>query len=115
MRRMPAPAQEQNLQAQNQNISPKVAGPAPLGQGEKRGKVEGRSFSRSPQTSAGDAVLAYAGRAVTETGCRLRFASDRRPGLHFCLAPGRAGLIEFSRDGGRSWIAPAERRPRWTC
>ena len=96
----PAPAQEQNLQAQNQNISPRVPGPAALGQAKNAAK----SKAAPSQTSAGDAGAAYAGRAVTETV----MVSDSRliaaPGSTFVWRPGHAGLIEFSPDGGRSWM-----------
>ncbi|MGB2899004.1 MAG: hypothetical protein WBB89_07050 [Candidatus Acidiferrum sp.] len=106
--RMPAPAQEQNLQAQNQNISPKVPGPAPLGQAKNVAKSKTATPAApppaAPQTSAGDAGAAYAGRAVTE----MVMVSDSRliaaPGSAFVWRPGRAGLIEFSPDGGRSWM-----------
>jgi hypothetical protein len=100
----PVPAQEQNLQAQNQNISPNVAGPAPLGQAKNVAKPKATPSPAPPQTPAGNAGAAYAGRAVTE----MVMVSDSRliaaPGSSFVWRPGRAGLIEFSPDGGRSWM-----------
>ena len=98
--RTPAPAQEQNLQAQNQNISPKVPGPAPLGQAKNVAKSKA---APSPAPAA-EAASGYAASAATETV----MVSDSRliaaPGSAFVWRPGRAGLIEFSPDGGRSWM-----------
>jgi len=102
--RMPAPAQEQNLQAQNQNISPRVAGPAPLGQAKNVAKSKAAPSPAPPQTSAGDAGAAYAGRAVTEMVMVSDPSRITAPGSNSVWRPGRAGLIEFSRDGGRSWM-----------
>ena len=98
--RMPAPAQEQNLQAQNQNISPKVPGPGPLGQAKNVAKS---NAAPSPAPAA-EAASGYAASAATETV----MVSDSRliaaPGSTFVWRPGRAGLIEFSPDGGHSWM-----------
>jgi len=106
--RMPAPAHEQNLQAQNQNISPKVAGPAPLGQTKNLAKAKTATPAAPPpappQTSAGDAGAAYAGRAVSEMVMVSDSSRITAPGSNSVWRPGRAGLIEFSRDGGRSWM-----------
>src|SRR6266851_634433 len=104
--RMPAPAREQNLQAQNQNISPKVAGPAPLGQAKNVAKSKTATPaapSHSPAPAA-EATSGYAASAATETV----MVSDSRliaaPGSAFVWRPGRAGVIEFSPDGGHSWM-----------
>src|SRR6266850_439957 len=102
--RMPAPAQEQNLQTQNQNISPKVPGPAPLGQTKNLAKSKAAPSPAPPQTSAGDAGAAYAGRAVSEMMMVSDSSRITAPGSNSVWRPGRAGLIEFSRDGGRSWM-----------
>jgi len=102
--RMPAPAQEQNLQAQNQNISPKVAGPAPLGQAKNVAKAKAAPSPAPPQTAAGEAGAAYAGRAVSEMVMVSDSSRIMAPGSNSVWRPGRAGLIEFSRDGGRSWM-----------
>lgn len=102
--RVPAPAQEQNLQAQNQNISPKVPGPAPLGQAKNVAKSKAAPSPAPPQTSAGDAVSAYAGRAVSEMVMVSNPSRITAPGSNSVWRPGRAGLIEFSPDGGRSWM-----------
>jgi hypothetical protein len=100
----PVPAQEQNLQAQNQNISPKVSGPAPLGQTKNLAKSKVATPPDPPPAPAADAVSSYAAGATTE----MVMVSDSRlivaPGSTFVWRPGRAGLIEFSTNGGRSWI-----------
>jgi hypothetical protein len=102
--RMPAPAQEQNLQAQNQNISPKVAGPALLGQAKNAAKSKTATPAAPPPAPAAEAASNYGVSAATE----MVMVSDSRliaaPGSTFGWRPGRAGLIEFSRDGGRSWM-----------
>jgi len=102
--RMPVPAQEQNLQAQNQNISPKVPGPAPLGQTKNLAKSKAAPSPAAPQTAAGDAGAAYAGSAVSEVVMVSDPSRIMAPGSNSVWRPGRAGLIEFSRDGGRSWM-----------
>jgi len=108
--RTPAPAQEQNLQAQNQNISPRVPGPAPLGQAKNVAKSKA---APSPAPAA-EAASGYAASAATETV----MVSDSRliaaPGSAFVWRPGRAGLIEFSPDGGRSWMRQRA-ASSWTC
>jgi len=100
----PAPAQEQNLQAQNQNISPKVAGPAPLGQAKNVAKSKTATPAAPSPAPAAEAASGYAASAATETV----MVSDSRliaaPGSAFVWRPGRAGVIEFSPDGGRSWM-----------
>lgn len=102
--RMPAPAQEQNLQAQNQNISPKVAGPAPLGQAKNVAKLRTATPAAPPPAPAAEAASNYAVSAATE----IVMVSDSHlvaaPGSTLVWRPGRAGLIEFSRDRGRSWM-----------
>ena len=102
--RVPAPAQEQNLQAQNQNISPKVPGPAPLGQTKNLAKSKAAAPPAPPPAPAAEVASNYAVSAATQmvmvTDARLITA----PGSTFVWRPGRAGLIEFSPDGGRSWM-----------
>ena len=99
-----APAQEQNLQAQNQNISPKVPGPAPLGQTKSLAKTKAVTPAAPPPAPAAEVASNYAANGATEavmvTDSRLIVA----PSSTFVWLPGRAGLIEFSRDGGRSWM-----------
>jgi hypothetical protein len=100
----PVQAQEQNLQAQNQNISPRVAGPAPLGQAKNSAKPKAATPAAPPPAPLADEVASYAASASREmvilSGARLIAA----PGSTFIWRPGRAGLILFSRDGGRSWV-----------
>jgi hypothetical protein len=101
--RTPAPSQEQNLQAQNQNISPKVAGPAPLSQTKNLAKSKAATPAAPPPAPA-EVVSNYAANGATEA---LMVADSRlitAPGSTFVWLPGRAGLITFSRDGGRSWM-----------
>jgi hypothetical protein len=101
---MPAPAQEQNLQAQNQNVSPKVPGPAPLGQTKNVAKSKTATPPAPPPARAAGVASNYAASAATE----MVMVSDSRlvaaPGSTFVWRPGRAGLIEFSPEGGRSWV-----------
>jgi hypothetical protein len=98
------PAQEQNLQAQNQNISPKVTGPALLGQTKNVAKSKTATPPAQPSAPAAEMGSNYVVSAATETV----MVSDSRlvvaPGATFVWRPGRAGLIEFSPDGGRSWV-----------
>ena len=102
--RSPAPAQEQNLQAQNQNVSPKVPGPAPLGQTRNLTKSKATTPAAAPPASAAEVASNYAVSGATEAV----MVSDSRlitaPGSTFVWRAGRAGLIEFSRDAGRSWM-----------
>jgi hypothetical protein len=99
-----APAQEQNLPAQNQNVSPKVPGPAPLGQTKNVAKSKTAAPAAPPPAPAAEVASNYALSAATETV----MVSDSRliaaPDSTFIWRPGRAGLIEFSPDGGRSWM-----------
>jgi len=102
--RMPAPAHEQNLQAQNQNISPKVAGPAPLGQAKSVAKSKAAAPAAPPPAPTAEAASNYEVSAATETVMVTDSRLIAAPGSTFVWRPGRAGLIEFSRDGGRSWM-----------
>ncbi len=101
---MPAPAQEQNLQAQNQNVSPRVAGPAALGQTKNLAKSKTATPPAPPPAPSAEAASNDAVSAASE----MVMVSDSRlvaaPGSTFVWRPGRAGLIEFSPDGGRSWM-----------
>jgi hypothetical protein len=105
--RIPAPAQEQNLQVQNQNISPKVAGPAPLSQTKNLAKPKASKAgtpAAPPPAPAPEVASNYAVSGATEA---VMVADSRlivAPSSTFVWLPGRAGLIEFSRDGGRSWM-----------
>ena len=106
--RIPAPspsqAQEQNLQMQNQNISPKMPGPAVLGQTKNLAKSKAATPAAPPPAPAPEVASNYAVSGATEavmvTDSRLIVA----PGSTFVWRPGRAGLIELSRNGGHSWM-----------
>jgi hypothetical protein len=96
-----APAQDQNLQVQNQNNPPKAPGPAPLGQANAAKRM--KAAPSPPPAAPAGVVSGYAGGAVSE----MVMVSDSRlitaPGSNFVWRTGRAGLIEFSKDAGRSW------------
>ena len=100
----PAPAQEQNLQAQNQNISPKMPGPALLGQTKNVAKSKTATPPAQPPAPAAEVALDYAAGAATETVMVSDSPLITAPGATFVWRPGRAGLIEFSPDGRRSWM-----------
>lgn len=107
-----AQTQTANAQLQNQNNAypAKVPGPAPLNQAEASKKLRAVPAARAaiaappPQPSAEDTVSGHLAGASTE----MVMVSDSRmiiaPGSMFVWRPGRAGLIEFSPNGGRSWI-----------
>ena len=104
-----ASGQAGNAQLQNQNnaYSPKVAGPAPLGQMEaaKKMKTVATPPPAPPAASAADATTALTVGAASQT---VMVESDPRlifaPGSNFEWRTGRTGLIEFSKDAGRSWM-----------
>jgi hypothetical protein len=99
-----APAQVQNLQVQNRNASPAVPGPAPLGQTSNLAKSKTAPPPAPPTAPAAEVVSNY---EVSSTAEMVMVADVRlvaAPGSTFVWRPGRAGLIEFSRDGGRSWM-----------
>jgi hypothetical protein len=106
----PAQLQAQALNAQSPNQynrnSPKVPGPAPLGQAEEK-KLKARPPSPAPPAApevVADAVSSYTNSASLEVA---RAISNPRlispPGSRVIWRAGRNGLIEFSRDGGSSW------------
>jgi len=100
--RTPAPSQEQNLQAQNQNISPKMPGPAALGQTKNLAKPKATTPAAPPPAPA-EVVSNYAANGATEAVMVADSRLITAPSSTFVWLPGRAGLIAFSRDGGRSW------------
>ena len=100
-------AQAGNVQSQNQNnaYSPKVSGPGPLGQAEPTKKMKAAPSPPPAPAPAADATSALTSiGAVSETV----MVSDSRliaaPGSNFVWRTGRAGLIDFSQDAGRSWV-----------
>jgi photosystem II stability/assembly factor-like uncharacterized protein len=101
-------AQASNSQLQNQSNSnsPKVAGPAPLGQTEAK-KLKAPSAApaapAAPEVVA-DTVSSYSNSASLEVARAIsnpRFISP--PGSRVIWRAGRGGLIELSKDGGSSW------------
>jgi hypothetical protein len=96
-------SQEQNAPLQNQNnaYSPKVSGPGPMGQAEASKKMK----AAAPMPSA---PLAGASGNLVGSVSELVMVSDSRlisvPGSNFVWRTGPAGLIEFSQNGGRSWV-----------
>ena len=101
--RTPAPSQEQNLQVQNQNISPKVAGPAPLSQTKNLAKSKAATPAAPPPAPSAEMSSNYAVSGATEAVMVADSRLITAPGSTFAWLPGRAGLIAFSRNGGRSW------------
>jgi hypothetical protein len=101
--------QTANVQSQNQlNInSPKVPGPAPLGQMEpKKMKVASAAPAAPPSQPAavGGVASSYNSSASLEVAREIfnpRLISP--PGSSFIWRAGRSGLIELSKDGGASW------------
>ena len=101
-------AQTGNVQSQNQNnaYSPMVSGPGPLGQAETAKKMKAVPSPPPAPAAAADATSALTSiGSVSET---VMVESDPRlisaPGSNFEWRAGRAGLIEFSKDTGRSWV-----------
>ena len=101
--------QAANVQSQNQlNInSPKVPGPAPLGQMEaKKMKAASAAPAAPPSqpSAVGGVAPAYNSSASLEVAREIsnpRLISP--PGSNFIWRAGRSGLIELSKDGGSSW------------
>ena len=103
-------APSQNAQTQNQYNYPqqKVPGPGPLNQSEPPKKVKRAEDAPAapppPSGAVGGAVSSYNDRASLEVA---RAISNPRlispPGSNLIWRAGRAGLVEFSRDGGASW------------
>jgi hypothetical protein len=107
----------QNAQIQNQNnnyISPKVAGPAPMGQVQSPAKAKSTAAATSPAPAPAPPPPppAEVGGVVSnypDTGSLIvaRSVSNSRlfssPGSNVFWRVGRGGLIEFSKNGGSSW------------
>ena len=101
--------QAANVQSQNQlNInSPKVPGPAPLGQTETKKRKAASAAPAAPpsQPSAvGGVAPAYNSSASLEVAREIsnpRLISP--PGSSVIWRAGRSGFIELSKDGGSSW------------
>jgi hypothetical protein len=99
--------QAANVQSQNQSDanSPKAPGPAPLGQIEAK-KMKSVTAAPAPQPGvAGEIASSYNQSAALEVARAIanpRLISP--PGSSIVWRAGRNGLIEFSKDGGSSWL-----------
>jgi hypothetical protein len=107
----------QNAQIQNQNnnyVSPKVAGPAPMGQMQSPAKAKSAAAAASaaPAPASPPPPPAEVGGVASnypDTGSLIvaRSISNSRlfssPGSNVFWRVGRSGLIEFSKNGGSSW------------
>ena len=110
-----APSQDSQIQNQNNNyVTPKVAGPAPMGQMQSPAKAKSTTTAAAspapaapppqPAEAVGGAASNYASSPSMEVA---RAVSNPRlispPGSKAVWLAGRSGLIEFSKDGGSSW------------
>jgi Photosynthesis system II assembly factor YCF48 len=102
-------AQAANVQSQNQlnTNSPKVPGPAPLGQMEaKRRKAASAAPAAppSPPAAVGGVAASYNSSASLEVAQAISNPHlISPPGSSVIWRAGRSGLIELSKDGGASW------------
>ncbi len=102
--RMQAQAANVQSQIQSNSNSAKVPGPAPLGQtGNKKNLMKTAPVPAAPEPAAGT----VAGLTTTTSMMEVVTVSNPRliavPGSNVMWRAGRAGLVEFSRDGGGSW------------
>jgi hypothetical protein len=107
----------QNAQIQNQNtnyVSPKVAGPGPMGQMQSPAKAKSTTAAASaapaPAAPPSQPAEVTGGASNYNESASLKVAraiSNPRlispPGSIAVWRAGRGGLIEFSKDGGSSW------------
>jgi len=95
--------QAANAQSQNQYLynAPKVSGPGPLGQAESKKKLM-KPAQPAPAPPA-EAVSGFAGATALEMVAVSNPHLIAAPGSNVIWRAGRAGLIEFSSDGGASW------------
>jgi hypothetical protein len=102
-------SQAANMQSQNQMISPKVPGPAPLSQTEQSKKTKSDSAAHNfrlappaaPQAPA--PVAGFAGAATTQVAAFSNPHLIAAPGTNALWRAGHTGMIEFSTDHGTSW------------
>jgi hypothetical protein len=98
----PAPSvQSQNQNQYNYNVQ-KAPGPAPMGQAESAKKMKAAPSAPSPAAVAG-AKADYRDTATLMLAGISSPGLISAPGSHVLWRAGRAGLIEFSADGGKSW------------
>ncbi len=95
-------AQSAPVQSQNQSNanSPKVEGPAPLGQAEAK---KMKAAPAAPPSPAAGAVAGFNSTASMEVVTISNPRLIAPPGSNVLWRTGRAGLVEFSKDGGASW------------
>jgi hypothetical protein len=95
--------QAANVQSQNQSNtnSPKVSGPAALGQVETAKRM--KASTPPPPAPAPGVAGGYSVGAATEVVMVSDPSWITTPGSRFVWRTGHTGLIEFSQDGGRSW------------
>jgi hypothetical protein len=100
-----ANVQTQNAQSQNQynNVAPKVSGPAPLGQAEAAKKMKAAASPAPRQEAASGGVAGFNAAASTELVAVSNPRLISPPGSSVMWRVGRAGLVEYSKDGGSSW------------
>lgn len=109
------PAQNQNQQNQqnqrNELNAQKVAGPSPLGQVEQDTKTKSQLSKRANRAAAAPPAASAALRADALQVAGAAGGLDARlitaPGSKAVWRVGHAGLVEFSGDGGTSWVRQA--------
>jgi hypothetical protein len=118
------PAQNQNLQnqqnQQNQLNEQKVAGPSPLGQAKETKKAKSESSAHlyrsgpPPQAPPSQAPTPAPSVALSDVSAAPAAIAGSAPpylifvpGTQSLWRVGHAGLIEFSSDGGTSWVRQA--------
>jgi hypothetical protein len=95
-----------NAQSQNQYNanSPRVPGPAPLGRtDDKRTEMKTRRAAAAPEPAAGPAAGLAGATSIMEVATVSNPHLIAARGSNVVWRAGRAGLVEFSRDGGASW------------
>ncbi|HEX4545776.1 MAG TPA: hypothetical protein VH110_05410 [Candidatus Acidoferrum sp.] len=99
--------QAQNAQIQNQynTAAPKVPGPAPLNQMEAAKKMKAAAPPAAPKSEAASGGVAgyNASTSLELVGGVSNPRLIPAPGSNVIWRAGRAGLLEFSQDGGSSW------------
>lgn len=112
-----------NVQSQNQinAYSPKVSGPGPLGQAEPTKKMKaapasppaapsGVETAKRMKTAPPPPEPSPVSGNFQDATSMLEVVAVSNPGMiaapgsNFVWRTGHAGLIEFSQDGGRSWV-----------
>jgi hypothetical protein len=102
-------SQAANAQAQNQSNAPKAGGPSPLGQAQqasKKAKSESPALTyraaAPPQPAPASAFSDIATSTGLVGGANLNLIAA--PSRKILWRAGHAGVIEFSNNGGASWL-----------